>query len=127
MLDHVDIIVRDIAKSRAFYKQSLLPLGFSVEMEIDQNNAGGKVVGFGTKDDPFFTIADGERPNEGLHIAFRADSRALVDAFYEAAIAAGGKDNGKPGIREKYGPTYYAAFVYDPDGFNVEAVCHKPA
>jgi catechol 2,3-dioxygenase-like lactoylglutathione lyase family enzyme len=74
--------------------------------------------------EPEFVIADKDRPGEGNHVAFRADDRAQVDAFHAAALAAGGRDNGAPGLRQRYGPTYYAAFVLDPDGFNIEAVCH---
>jgi predicted lactoylglutathione lyase len=84
------------------------------------------VAGLGSDGKPFFWLAGGGKTTPSVHIAFAADSRAEVDAFYQAAIAAGGKDNGKPGIRAQYHPTYYGAFVLDVDGHNVEAVCHKP-
>ncbi|RYY42618.1 MAG: VOC family protein, partial [Sphingomonadales bacterium] len=87
--------------------------------------SGGSVVGFG-KGQPFFWIGDNETVGQGTHIAFAVESRAEVQAFHAAALAAGGTDNGPPGIRAHYGPDYYAAFVCDPDGINVEAVCHRP-
>ena len=131
MLDHVGFAVADIGRSRAFYEAALKPLGISVIMDIppEQNAAGGggRALGFGMPDNPFFWIADNQRVGEGTHVAFRVDSRALVDAFYDAATAAGGRDNGGPGLRPHYHPNYYAAFVFDPDGFNIEAVCHRPA
>jgi len=126
MIDHIGLAVRDIAASRAFYEQALAPLGHAVVAVIppEDNSSGGTAVMFGVEGEPEFVIADNERPGEGNHIAFRADSRAAVDAFHAAALAAGGRDNGPPGLRRQYGPNYYAAFVFDPDGFNVEAVCH---
>jgi len=127
MLDHVGFAVSDLARSRAFYEAALAPIGLSLMVEIspEQNaeGGGGAALGFGTPENPFFWIADNQRVGEGTHVAFRVESRALVDAFYEAAIEAGGRDNGGPGLR-KYHPNYYAAFVFDPDGFNIEAVCH---
>ena len=125
MLDHIGLAVTDLAKSRAFYEAALAPLGITVLQVIDENEAGGTAVMMGDSE-PFFVFADNEQPGEGTHVAFRASSRAQVDGFYEAAMAAGGKDNGAPGIRAQYHPTYYAAFVFDPDGINVEAVCHLP-
>ena len=128
MLDHVGFAVSNIARSRAFYEAALEPIGLSLMMEIpaEQNaqGGGGTALGFGTPENPFFWIADNQRVGEGTHIAFRVESRALVDVFYQAAIEAGGRDNGAPGLRTRYHPNYYAAFVFDPDGFNVEAVCH---
>ena len=128
MLDHVGFAVSNIARSRAFYEAALEPIGLSLMMEIpaEQNaqGGGGTALGFGTPENPFFWIADNQRVGEGTHIAFRVESRALVDAFYQAAIEAGGRDNGAPGLRTRYHLNYYAAFVFDPDGFNVEAVCH---
>jgi catechol 2,3-dioxygenase-like lactoylglutathione lyase family enzyme len=92
---------------------------------MDRNDAGGRVVLFGRQGgEPELVIADKERPGEGNHVAFRVGSRADVDAFHAAAVAAGGRDNGPPGIRAAYAPDYYAAFVFDPDGFNIEAVCY---
>ena len=125
MLDHIGLAVTDLAKSRAFYEAALEPLGVRVLEVIDENEAGGTAVVMGDSE-PFFVFADNEQPGEGTHVAFRAATRDQVDGFYQAAMAAGGKDNGAPGIRAQYHPTYYAAFVFDPDGINVEAVCHLP-
>jgi catechol 2,3-dioxygenase-like lactoylglutathione lyase family enzyme len=124
MIDHLALDVTDIARSRAFYTAALAPLGYRVVAE--ERDGDATVVMFGIEA-PEFVIADKDRPGEGNHVAFRADARAQVNAFHAAALAAGGRDNGPPGLREDYGPTYYAAFVLDPDGFNVEAVCHAPA
>ena len=122
MIDHIGLAVSDLARSRAFYEAALAPLGCRVVSEIECNDAGGRVVMFG-RDEPVFVIGDNERPGEGNHVAFRADARDQVDAFHAAALAAGGRDNGAPGLRDHYGPDYYAAFVLDPDGFNIEVVC----
>jgi catechol 2,3-dioxygenase-like lactoylglutathione lyase family enzyme len=121
-LDHVGLDVSDYQASKAFYEQALAPLGMSLMMEPIEG-----IGGFG-EDFPFFWI--GQRalgPDSGTHVAFRTEDRASVDAFHAAAVAAGGKDNGGPGIREIYHPSYYGAFVLDPDGNNIEAVCHSPA
>jgi catechol 2,3-dioxygenase-like lactoylglutathione lyase family enzyme len=120
------IAVSDIAKSRAFYESALGALGMSVQMEAtrDQTESGGTALGFGVPGEKIFWIADEERPGEGTHVAFKADTRAQVDAFHKAGLEAGGRDNGAPGLRPHYGPNYYAAFVYDPDGANIEAVCY---
>ena len=128
MLDHVGIAVADAERSRRFYEQALAPLGISRIMSVtpEQNESGGTAHGFGSGGNPFFWIGDNERVGEGTHIAFAVESRAVVDAFHQAALAAGGRDHGGPGIRTHYGPHYYAAFVLDPDGINVEAVCHRP-
>ena len=128
MLDHVGFAVADAERSKRFYEQALAPLGLSLVMSVtpEQNQSGGTAHGFGTKDNPFFWIGDNERVGEGTHVAFKVDDRALVDAFHAAALAAGGRDNGAPGLRPHYHPNYYAAFVFDPDGINVEAVCHRP-
>ena len=124
MFDHVGINVKDYAASRAFYEQALAPLGWHVVMEFDE----WKAAGFGTgPDKPDFWISQREPYSTGTHVAFVAADRATVDAFHAAAVAAGGRDNGAPGIREMYHPTYYGAFVLDADGNNLEAVCHKPA
>jgi catechol 2,3-dioxygenase-like lactoylglutathione lyase family enzyme len=127
MLDHVGFAVADAERSRAFYEQALAPLGLSLIMTVpaEENGSGGTAHGFGCDGNPFFWVGDNERVGEGTHIAFTAESRAQVDAFYEAALAAGGRDHGAPGLRPHYGPDYYAAFVLDPDGLNIEAVCHK--
>ncbi|MCW4460378.1 VOC family protein [Sphingomonas sp. BT-65] len=123
MIDHLGIPVGDIAASRRFYEAALAPLGYKV-MGEETNGLGNNVVLMGV-DEVDFVIADGEPVSDGVHHAFRAESRAAVDAFHAAALATGGRDNGAPGIREDYHPNYYAAFAIDPDGMNVEAVCHK--
>lgn len=124
-LSHIGIAVSLIPRSRTFYEAALKPLDMVVTMELgpDKTESGGTVIGFGEPwDAGLFWIGDRERVGTGLHIAFEAKSREAVDAFYDAAMAAGGRDNGKPGLRPNYGPNYYAAFVLDPDGANVEAV-----
>jgi len=127
MIDHIGLRVSDYPKSKAFYQKALAPLGYELIMEfgpeagIDYQGAG-----FGAKGKPDFWIGRGQG-NGPMHVAFVAADRKTVDAFHSAALAAGGKDNGGPGLREQYHPTYYGAFVLDPDGNNVEAVCHKPA
>ncbi|MFO0780924.1 MAG: VOC family protein [Candidatus Gracilibacteria bacterium] len=119
MIDHIGLPVSDYARSKAFYLAALKPLDFDLCMEFGDH--GG--LGVGGK--PEFWIAK-EAIGKPNHLAFRAKDRATVDAFYQAALAAGGKDNGAPGIREHYHPNYYGAFVLDPDGHNIEAVCHDP-
>ena len=128
MINHVGFAVSDLAKSRAFYDAALEPLGLSVIMEAtpDQTTSGGTALGYGTDGNPFFWIGDNERTGEGTHIAFTVENRATVDAFHAAGLAAGGRDNGAPGPRPHYGPNYYAAFLFDPDGANIEAVCDRP-
>jgi catechol 2,3-dioxygenase-like lactoylglutathione lyase family enzyme len=120
MFDHVGVNVRDYPTSRAFYERALAPLGYGVAMEFDEHRA----VAFGPGERPEFWVVQREPYGTGTHVAFQCDDRATVDAFHEAALAAGGSDNGEPGLREHYHPTYYCAFVLDPDGNNVEAVCH---
>jgi catechol 2,3-dioxygenase-like lactoylglutathione lyase family enzyme len=122
MFDHVGLNVKDYAASRAFYEQALAPLGWKVVMAFDE----WKAAGFGEVDKPDFWITEREPYGTGTHVAFAAVDRLAVDAFHAAALAAGGTDNGAPGIREMYHPTYYGAFVLDLDGNNVEAVCHAP-
>ena len=128
MLDHVGFAVSDAERSRRFYERALAPLGITLIMSAtpEQTESGGTAHGFGSEGKPYFWIGDNERVGEGNHIAFQARSRAEVDAFYEAALAAGGRDNGAPGLRPHYHPNYYGAFVFDPDGTNVEAVSHRP-
>ena len=124
MLDHIGVDVTDLATSRAFYKAALAPLGYRMIQELTADQTGANpIVMFGV-DAPEFVIAEDKAPGLGNHFAFRAENRAAVDAFHAAALTAGGRDNGPPGLRPNYGPTYYAAFVLDPDGFNIEAVCH---
>ena len=127
-LDHIGFPVSDFARSKAFYAAALAPLGIGVVMEVtvEQTGAGGH-AGFGAVGKPFFWIGEGEALTGRLHVAFTAPDRATVDAFYAAALAAGGRDNGAPGLRPHYHPDYYGAFVLDPDGHNIEAVCHAPA
>ena len=127
MIDHTGYNVSNGAKSSAFYDAALKPLGISVQLKVPPEHTGGVLVlGYGEAGKPDFWIAEGKPSEPRIHIAFRANSRANVDAFYRAAIAAGGKDNGPPGIRAHYHPNYYGAFVRDPDGNNVEVCCHVP-
>ncbi len=132
MLDHVGFPVADFARSRAFYATTLAPLGISVVMEVSADQTGGAAhAGFGDAGKPYFWIGSGGaltgREGARLHVCFTAPDRAGVDAFYAAAMAAGARDNGAPGLRPHYHPNYYGAFVLDPDGHNIEAVCHAPA
>lgn len=128
MIDHTGVNVSDYAKSRAFYQAALGAIGFEISKEFPASVTGSAdVAGFGPPGKSEFWIASG-KPNEPpVHVAFRVDNRHAVDAFYQAAMAAGGRDNGKPGLREIYHPDYYGAFVLDPDGHNIEAVCHGPS
>jgi catechol 2,3-dioxygenase-like lactoylglutathione lyase family enzyme len=119
MLDHVSLNVKDMARSRKFFEKALAPLGYELVMKYP----GG--AGFGVAGKPDFWIRKGKPTPGGSHIAFQSAARKSVDGFHAAALKAGGKDNGQPGIRAHYAPTYYAAFVFDPDGNNIEAVCHK--
>lgn len=126
MFDHTGISVSNFEAARAFYDKALAPLGSSMLKIVPTEYTGGLgVCGYG-QDRPMFWLHEGQAQTPPVHIAFTAESRAMVDAFYAAAIAAGGKDNGAPGIRAHYHPTYYGAFVRDPDGNNIEAVCHRP-
>jgi catechol 2,3-dioxygenase-like lactoylglutathione lyase family enzyme len=123
LIDHVGLTVHDYRLSKAFYEKALAPLGVTLLMEFAEAAAG-----FGTTGRPsFFIEAYGEPVRGRLHIALRAETRAQVDAFHSAALEAGGTDNGRPGIRAQYHPDYYGAYVLDPDGNNIEAVCHLPA
>lgn len=127
MIDHTGIAVSDFETSRAFYDAAMAPLGASLLYMVPPEFTGGaNVAGYG-RDRPVFWVTDSKKPNDTQHIAFTARSRAEVDGFHAAALAAGGKDNGAPGIRAHYHPDYYGAFVIDPDGNNIEAVCHGPA
>ncbi|MGL4239018.1 VOC family protein [Tabrizicola sp.] len=128
MLDHVGYPVSDYLRSKDFYSKALAPLGCRLLMEItnEQTGGDGDHAGFGDEH-PDFWIGTGKPQATNTHVAFTAKSRAEVDAFHAAALAAGGTDNGAPGLRPHYHATYYAAFVLDPDGNNVEAVCHDPA
>jgi catechol 2,3-dioxygenase-like lactoylglutathione lyase family enzyme len=130
MLDHVGIAVADLAKSKSFYDAALRPLAITLLAEITAEQTGGAAhAGYGEAGKPFFWIdsgAIGRSATATAHVAFIAHSRAAVDAFYRAALTAGGRDNGPPGLRPHYHPNYYGAFVLDPDGNNIEAVCHRP-
>lgn len=120
MLDHIGLQVSDYAKSKRFFEEALAPLAYNLIMEF-----GSSTAGFGVGAKPDFWISQGQS-TAPMHVAFASPDRATVDAFHKAAIAAGGRDNGAPGLRPEYHPNYYGAFVYDPDGNNVEAVCHRP-
>ncbi|MEA2781037.1 MAG: hypothetical protein QOK29_2581 [Rhodospirillaceae bacterium] len=127
MLDHISLGVTDLARARKFYDQALRPLGYKVVFAIPGSYGYGA-----SKDQPQFWVGvplakrRTARPSPGTHIAFQAGNRKAVDAFYRAAMKAGGKDNGEPGLRPEYHPNYYGAFVIDPEGHAIEAVCHKP-
>lgn len=128
MIDHTGIVVADFAAAKTFYQQALAPLGYRLIMEVPSHLTGGVgVAGFGEGGKPDFWVTGGEPNRPPLHVAIAAATRAQVDAFYQAALAAGGRDNGAPGLRPHYHPDYYGAFVLDADGHNIEAVCHAPA
>lgn len=120
MIDHIAVPVSDFERSKEFYRNALAPLNYTLIMEHGISGAG-----FGRDNRPNFWIQT-KLNIAPIHVAFSGESRAVVDAFYKAALAAGGKDNGKPGVRTEYHPTYYGAFITDPDGHNIEAVCHIP-
>ncbi len=126
MLDHFGINVSDLARSKAFYQAALAPLRYRINKDLGQAIGFRVADGFGKSPDPAgdFWIAQATPLTTPIHFAFSAESRAVVTAFYEAALKAGGKSNGEPGVRPHYHPDYYAAFVIDPDGHNIEAVCH---
>jgi catechol 2,3-dioxygenase-like lactoylglutathione lyase family enzyme len=133
MLDHISLRVADYNRSKQFYQATLAPLGFTLAMEADSG------AGFRKGYIPSFWVKQGRPGNDStasaaqlagcggaaIHVAFAAEDRAAVDAFYRAALAAGGRDNGAPRLCSEYHPNYYGAFVLDPDGYNIEAVCHK--
>ncbi|HYD81631.1 MAG TPA: VOC family protein [Paucimonas sp.] len=126
MIDHTGVVVSDFDKSKKFYTAALKPIGYGMLMEIPASVTGHvDVAGFGEPPKPDFWISKGTPNVPPVHVAFRVASRAMVDAFYQAAIEAGGRDNGGPGLRPHYHPNYYGAFVLDPDGHNIEAVCHE--
>ena len=127
MIDHIGFPVADYARSKAFYLKALAPLGYALVMEVQQDANDSPAAGFGANGKPDFWIGGEGGLNRPVHIAVAARDRPSVDAFYRAALGAGGKDNGAPGLRPHYHPNYYGAFVLDPDGHNVEAVCHAPA
>ena len=126
MIDHITFRVTDFARSTAFYDQAFAPLGVRRLFDVPKEHSNGvRVTGYGD-DRPSFWLAEENATTGLLHVALQAKSKAEVDAFYAAAINAGGKDNGLPGFRPHYHAAYYAAFVIDPDGHNIEAVCHAP-
>ena len=130
MLDHIGFSVAELKRSKTFYEKALAPLGIVKILELSAEQTGGSGhVGFGEDGKPYFWIGDNADGilRGALHVAFVAADRAAVDAFHRAALAAGGRDNGAPGLRAQSHPDYYGAFVLDPDGHNVEAVCHRPA
>jgi catechol 2,3-dioxygenase-like lactoylglutathione lyase family enzyme len=126
MIDHIGFPVSDYARSKAFYLKALAPLDYSLVMEVQQQAGDDPAAGFGANGKPDFWIGGEGGLDKPLHVAILAKDRSTVDAFYKAAIAAGGRDNGVPGIRMHYHANYYGAFVLDPDGHNIEAVCRVP-
>lgn len=138
MLDHISVRVADYDRSKKFYEAALAPLGYTLAMEVS-SGAGfrrefipdfwikqGEPRSVGTQAEPTASISLAGCGGPAVHVAFSSDDRSAVDAFYHAALAAGARDNGAPGLRPEYHPNYYGAFVLDPDGYNIEAVCHKP-
>ena len=128
MIDHFGFKVSDYAASKAFYERALGVLGISMVMEVTPEMTGTDEHhgGFGKQGKPSLWISNGTLSGDGVHVALVAENRSQVDAFYQAGLAAGGRDNGAPGVRPHYHANYYAAFVLDPDGHNIEAVCHSP-
>lgn len=125
MIDHTGVKVSDVKAARAFYEKALAPLGYQMLMEIPpEYNEGRGVLGYGVPPKPDFWVSEGKVNSPVVHVAFRAESREAVDAFYKAALAAGGRDNGPPGPRPHYHANYYGAFVFDLDGHVIEAVFH---
>ncbi len=134
MIDHTGLVVTDLARSKAFYSAALGAIGLALLKEFPASLTGGSdVAGFGElapageSRSPEFWISSGDPGSNRVHVAFRVEQRAAVEAFHRAALAAGGRDNGGPGLRPHYHPDYYAAFVLDPDGHNIEAVCRRRA
>ena len=127
MIDHIGFPVSDYPRAKAFYLKALAPLGYVLIMEVKQHEHDAPAAGFGREGKPDFWIGGEGGLERPVHIAILANDRATVDAFYAAAMAAGGKDNGAPGVRAHYHPNYYGAYVRDPDGNKVCIVCHKPA
>jgi catechol 2,3-dioxygenase-like lactoylglutathione lyase family enzyme len=119
IIDHIGLTVSDFEKSKVFFSKALAPLGIVLVMEVQG------WAGFGRDRKPDFWFGEGGEPQRPMHVAFAAETRSKVREFYDAALAAGGRDNGAPGIRTIYPPNYYGAFVLDPDGHNIEAVCHR--
>jgi catechol 2,3-dioxygenase-like lactoylglutathione lyase family enzyme len=128
MIDHLSLGVADLGRSRAFYDAALAPLGYRRLFDVDDASGYGAALPAPLREQalPFWVGQDSGRIGLSGHVCFTAAGRAAVDAFYKAALAAGGRDNGKPGLRPIYHPNYYAAFIVDPDGHRIEAVCHQP-
>jgi catechol 2,3-dioxygenase-like lactoylglutathione lyase family enzyme len=126
MIDHIGFSVSDYSRAKAFYEKALAPLGYRLVKEVQQHENGFSAAGFGIDGKPDFWIGGEGALNKSVHIAIVAKTRAMVDDFHRTGLAAGGKDNGAPGLRPHYHPNYYGAFVLDPDGHNIEAVCHTP-
>jgi catechol 2,3-dioxygenase-like lactoylglutathione lyase family enzyme len=120
MIDHVVLNVRDYEASNRFYVDALRPLGYEVILEFE------KMAGLGREGKPELWIGQRDEPTANVHVALASPDRNTVDEFYNAALAAGGRDNGRPGLRPVYHEQYYGAYVFDPDGNNIEAVCHLP-
>ena len=129
MIDHIGFPVSDYEHAKAFYLKALAPLGYALVMEVKQQDQpeDTPAAGFGANGKPDFWIGGEGKLEKPVHVAFAAKDRPTVDAFHRAALAAGGKDNGAPGLPPHYHANYYGAFVLDPDGHNIEAVCHAPA
>jgi catechol 2,3-dioxygenase-like lactoylglutathione lyase family enzyme len=126
MMDHIGLAVADFKRSKSFFVNALAPLDITLIMEVTAEQTGGDAhAGFGAERKAFFWIGNGKKPTSGVHVAFAAKSRSQVDAFHQAAMTAGGRDNGPPGLRPQYHPNYYGAFILDADGNNIEAVCHQ--
>jgi catechol 2,3-dioxygenase-like lactoylglutathione lyase family enzyme len=127
VIDHIGFAVSNVERSKTFYVDALKPLGIGMVMDVTAEQTGAEAhAGFGKDNKAFFWIGGGGKPKGGTHVAFTAPTRADVDSFYRAALAAGGRDNGPPGLRPHYHPNHYGAFVLDPDGNNIEAVCRQP-
>ncbi|MBD2249458.1 VOC family protein [Nostoc sp. FACHB-888] len=127
MIDHIGVVVSDFERSKSFYAAALEPVGLSLIAEYSTSTTGSTdIAGFGQPPEAEFWLSLGNPGSVRVHIAFRVHNHAAVEGFYNAALAAGGRDNGAPGLRPQYHPNYYAAFVLDPDGHNIEAVCHQP-
>ena len=126
MIDHLFISVSSLPKSVKFYRKALAPIGYTASPKFTVPSTKAKGVGFGPKGERDFHITQGPPVVTPNHVAFRVTTRKQVNAFYKAAIAAGGRDNGKPGLTPDHGPDYYSAYVFDPDGHNIEVVCWEP-
>ncbi|MCI0755041.1 VOC family protein [Teichococcus vastitatis] len=128
ILDHIEFAVADAERSRRFYEEALRPFGMTVIIRVgpERTRTGGTRYGLGRDGYPRIWFHDGEGLGSPMHLALATAGRRVVDAFHAAALTAGGRDNGAPGIRERYHPNYYAAFILDPDGNNIEAVCQVP-